>query len=410
MARVLTQAGVDALLRNPPASRRETPDGKTRRLYFVTQRTGAAAGLQVHIRRSVEKADVGPYPAVSLAKARALAAHASARLADGATPEPRSKRQRPQRRRRSPLRPRRSISSRMSRGLYRPRQEADARALMAGDGTHPTTRGRARWGKRRLSTIAKAEVYALIDTIADRAPVMANRTLAVLKALGSWAADREIVAVSPFARAPPRRKRQGTACSTIARSSADEGARRRAFPFGPLTRLLLMLGARRGEVSGMRWSEIDFATKHGRCLRRGRRTARRMNCRCRTPPSPSSGVAKDRALGPRFSPDGTRLPNAFDHRKAGITRAMEAALGEPVRPFTYHDLRRSAASGMASIGVSPHVIEKILNHSGVIRGVALTYNRFGYGAEMRSALEAWSRRLAKIASGKMAGNVVAFHK
>lgn len=111
-----------------------------------------------------------------------------------------------------------------------------------------------------------------------------------------------------------------------------------------------------------------------------------------------------------FSPDGTRLPNAFDHRKAGITRAMEAALGEPVRPFTYHDLRRSAASGMASIGVSPHVIEKILNHSGVIRGVALTYNRFGYGAEMRSALEAWSRRLAKIASGKMAGNVVAFHK
>ena len=61
-------------------------------------------------------------------------------------------------------------------------------------------------------------------------------------------------------------------------------------------------------------------------------------------------------------------------------------------PFTLHDLRRTAASGMARIGIAPQVVDRVLNHTaGTIRGVARIYNRYEYGDERQAALEAWSR-------------------
>ena len=58
--------------------------------------------------------------------------------------------------------------------------------------------------------------------------------------------------------------------------------------------------------------------------------------------------------------------------------------------WRFHDLRRTAASGMARAGIAPHVVEKVLNHiSGTISGVAAVYNRYGYDAERREALDKW---------------------
>ena len=66
------------------------------------------------------------------------------------------------------------------------------------------------------------------------------------------------------------------------------------------------------------------------------------------------------------------------------------------KPWTLHDLRRSAATGMAGLQVAPHVIERVLNHaSGTFGGVAGVYNRFAYEAEMRDALELWAAHLQK---------------
>ncbi|KUO57916.1 MAG: hypothetical protein APF80_10030 [Alphaproteobacteria bacterium BRH_c36] len=49
---------------------------------------------------------------------------------------------------------------------------------------------------------------------------------------------------------------------------------------------------------------------------------------------------------------------------------------------------------MAGLGVAPHVVERILNHStGTISGVAAIYNRFRYADEMRAALSLWERRV-----------------
>ena len=69
-----------------------------------------------------------------------------------------------------------------------------------------------------------------------------------------------------------------------------------------------------------------------------------------------------------------------------------------VEGWTLHDLRRTATTGMAGLGIAPHVVDKILNHkSGAIRGVAAVYNRHGYLEERREALEAWGKRVMSLA-------------
>jgi integrase len=87
-----------------------------------------------------------------------------------------------------------------------------------------------------------------------------------------------------------------------------------------------------------------------------------------------------------------------------------AADAEAIPHWVFHDLRRSAASGMAGIGIAPHVVEAALGHkSGTIKGVAAVYNRYSYNVEKRAALDAWSRRLSEIIEGRpAAANVVEF--
>ena len=98
-------------------------------------------------------------------------------------------------------------------------------------------------------------------------------------------------------------------------------------------------------------------------------------------------------------------------RKAAIERGEDPEKVEAPKPWTLHDLRRTCASGMASLKIAPHVIEAVLNHkSGTIKGVARVYNRYDYAAEKRAALDAWARRLDAIVTGAEASNVVDFAK
>jgi integrase len=72
-----------------------------------------------------------------------------------------------------------------------------------------------------------------------------------------------------------------------------------------------------------------------------------------------------------------------------------------IAPWRLHDLRRTAASGMARLGQPVHVIEAVLNHtSGAISGVAAIYNRHKYPAEKRAALMAWEGHLKEAAQLK----------
>jgi Phage integrase family len=72
-----------------------------------------------------------------------------------------------------------------------------------------------------------------------------------------------------------------------------------------------------------------------------------------------------------------------------------------------HDLRHTTATGMAKIGVPPHIVEACLNHvSGAKTTVAGTYNRAAYAPEKHAALERWAAHIERVVSGEPAKKVV----
>ena len=74
--------------------------------------------------------------------------------------------------------------------------------------------------------------------------------------------------------------------------------------------------------------------------------------------------------------------------------------GKPLPAWVHHDLRRSAATGTAEIGIQPHIIEAVLNHvSGHKGGIAGIYNRAQYGPEKAQALARWDRHIRDIVGG-----------
>ena len=89
------------------------------------------------------------------------------------------------------------------------------------------------------------------------------------------------------------------------------------------------------------------------------------------------------------------------------TRKMSTDLEIP--RFTVHDLRRSAATGMASMGIDRLTVSRILNHKE--GGITQLYDRFSYDAPKRNAWEAWAAQLQQIISGATAPeNVVTMER
>jgi integrase len=176
--------------------------------------------------------------------------------------------------------------------------------------------------------------------------------------------------------------------------------------FGKIIRLLTLLGSRRQEVGGMRWSEVDLDAGVWTLP-----AERSKNHRAHTIPLLPAVLAIVKSV-PRTDRDhvfGTRARAGFtpwDHSK----RELDRRLGVAVKPWRVHDIRRSVATGMADIGIEPHVIEAVLNHySGHRRGVAGIYNRSGYEKAVRLALARWADHVLALVDGRVpADNVLAF--
>jgi integrase len=179
-----------------------------------------------------------------------------------------------------------------------------------------------------------------------------------------------------------------------------------AYPVKQLVTMLLLTRERRAEVAQMKWAEVDFEAKVWTLPRERSKNGRELVL-------PLSEALIDMLHGlPRFENNpyvfsfGGRGPVANFKWKNRLDAAMAARFGEGFTPWRLHDLRRTAASGMAGIGIAPHVVEAVLNHkSGVIKGVASVYNKYSYQPEMRAALEAWSQHVREI-TGDVEANVV----
>ena len=277
------------------------------------------------------------------------------------------------------------------------------------------------WRGRRLADVSRRDVNLLLDDIVERgAPIAANRVLAIFRKFCKWAVSREIISHSPcegvLARStetPRDRVLDDRELRLIWNAANTLG-----WPYEAIVKLLLLTGARRGEVVGMRWAEVDFERKLWSLP-----ADRVKNKRPHTLPLPSLALAILQALPRIENRDGLVFPartkrgknigpvSGFSKAKRRLDHAIAelvVAEGSPSLPqFGLHDLRRSVASGMAKLGVDLHVIERCLNHaSGSFGGIVGVYQRHRFEDDMRRAMDAWSTHIERLLSGAQATNVI----
>lgn len=165
-------------------------------------------------------------------------------------------------------------------------------------------------------------------------------------------------------------------------------------------KLLLLTGQRRGEVTEMRWDQID-AQKRTWTIP----AEMTKNSREHVLPLSDAALAVLKSV-PRLS-EARVFParNNDTNAISGFTRAKDRFDRlSGVTDWTIHDLRRTVATGLAQLGVAPHIIERVLNHvSGTFAGVAGVYNRFQYQDEMRAALHLWAKHVEAIAAKTVIG-------
>ena len=86
----------------------------------------------------------------------------------------------------------------------------------------------------------------------------ANRALSTIKKLMNWALDRGMIEVNPIAGLKPPAKEYARERILTDRelNALLVAADAQGYPFGDMFKMLVLTGQRRGEVTGMRWSEI----------------------------------------------------------------------------------------------------------------------------------------------------------
>ena len=181
--------------------------------------------------------------------------------------------------------------------------------------------------------------------------------------------------------------------------------------YGRIVRLLMLTGQRRDEIGSLRWSEIkgEHDPKKAVIELPADRTK---NSRGHEIPLSQMALDVLKAQAVLRDPDRDLMFGEGGGGYSGWSRSkalLDDASG--VKDWTLHDLRRTAATRMADLGVQPHIIEAVLNHvSGHKSGVAGIYNRSAYSIEKRSALKIWANHMA-IALAKAEGaNVTTLRK
>lgn len=361
----------------------------------VADRAGAEPVKTWFIRYRMDgrqhRLKLGTYPAVPLAAARSAAETAFKAIARGENPAAKVE------------------------APARPYTVADMVAEFIERHAKPNTRSWAetnrilqrhvvsRWGAKEPAALGRRDVIELLDAIADAgAPIMANRTLAHVRKLFGWAVERDILSASPVAnvKPPAREQDRDRVLSDDEVRAIWDACDGLGWPFGPIVRLLLVTAQRRDEVATMRREDLQ--------LEPGLWVVPRTETKSdRLHEVPLSPLAVEVLAGlPQFdgplvfSTTGVTAVSGFSKAKLRLDDLSG------VSGWRFHDLRRTAASGMARLGVAEHTLRRILNHAPAsTSGVTAVYNRYAYLAEKRAALDLWARHVEALI-GRERDNVV----
>ncbi|TAX39175.1 tyrosine-type recombinase/integrase [Rhizobium leguminosarum] len=413
MAKTLTVRGIEALKASDV--RQEIPDGGLPGLYLIIQPSGVTSwAIRYRFEGKTKKFTIGPLPLLPLAKAREEASKLLRDVSEGKDPA-------------AAKATKKSLKldivndaldefiKRYVEKKNRPTTIKERKRLFDKD-------FRPKFGKRTMKSIKRQEIVAHLDEVAERAPIVANRLLSLLRKFFNWAVQRDIIDMSPMEKKIDKPSEETTRDRILTDDEIKllwRASEKLGYPFGPMVRLLLLTAQRRSEVSGARWWEMELAGNDQQWIIPPERaknrkehfvalaaeTLREIEALPKIRPAEdeepiflftTTGVTKVSGYG--------RAKKNIDAEMLKIAREEAEAIGQSsakveLEPWTFHDLRRTAASGMARLGVPVHVVEAVINHrSGTIKGVAAVYNRYDYADEKRTALAAWSKYVAQIAS------------
>jgi integrase len=245
-----------------------------------------------------------------------------------------------------------------------------------------------RWRTKPVAAITRDDVFAVLDPIVARgSKVMANRVQQMIVAILNVAVDRGWV-VTNVARG-------------IRRVGGREQPRDRALDIGDLAmlwgvlggsekpatvaaiRFIILTAARKSEVLGLRWAEIDMEQAVWKLP-----AARSKNHRDHEIPLSVGATAILAAQQPYDSVTNIQrygdlvFSGAARHLSVVVARVCKLAMIEP--HVTIHDLRRTSATLMAGLGTSRVVLKAVLGH--VDQDIAAVYDRHSYANEKREAV------------------------
>jgi integrase len=255
---------------------------------------------------------------------------------------------------------------------------------------------------RPLVAINRAEIAArLQEIVKEYGRTAAARARSTLSSLFSWSMREGLCgeANPVIATNDPGQGASRDRVLTDRELAAVWNACGGSDDFSRIVRLLILTAARRDEIGSLRWSEIN-----GNSLTIAAERSKNRKAHTLTLPPMALDILES---VPRR--DGRDY--VFGQRGGGFARwgfwttKLRGRLGQ-MPAWTLHDLRRSAATGMAEIGVQPHIIEAVLNHvSGHKGSVAGIYNRAAYAEPMRAALQRWADHVAALLDGRPVSNV-----
>jgi integrase len=277
-----------------------------------------------------------------------------------------------------------------------------------------------RWGARIATEIKRSDVVAMLEAIdRESGPYMAAKTLALASNIYRFGIMRELVENNPCHLIKPSdfvgemtpRQRVLTDAEIALIWQATKGEIRNGiestYPAGPFARFLLLVAVRRSEAAGMVWDEVDL--DNALWVIPAHRTKAGSQHEV-----PLSGMAIDllRSL-PRFtggnfvfSTTAARAPIGAFGKFKNIIDERVTELAPPGLPnWRFHDLRRTARTNLASLGVLPFIAELVIGHQQ--KGVHAVYDVHRYQPQKREALELWANRLRDIVTPSPA-NVVTF--
>lgn len=404
MAKALTAKAVEAA--KPFTDRQEIPDGIVGGLYLVVQPSGSKSwALRYRHAGKPFKLTLGRWPMMTLQAARIAAGEAIDKAQRGENPAVEKKATKAAKLK-AAIEGRDKIKNLLDefekRHLSKIKSGTQVRGFLNRFIIEP-------WGERDVQSIKKRDIIDLLDEIADSGrKTTANRILAHIRKFLNWCVERDILEISPASGVRPpakENKRERVLSDAEIRlfwKACDDAGQ----PFGPLGKMLLLTGQRRGEVGEMTETEVSGSAWH---LSR----ERTKNGRAHVVPLSKvaqailEGVVRVRSKeGYLFTTTGTTPVSGYSKAHGNIAAKMaelaSEEAGEPVEipHFTWHDLRRTCATGMQRLAYPEGVIEAALNHiSGTKAGIVGVYQRHDYAEEKREALDTWGQAVADIVAG-----------